>query len=60
MRTAISTALVLFALAAGATPANAQNQGVTFTFGYFAPKGQDSRVAGDVLNADRCLDVSFQ
>ncbi len=60
MRTAISTALVLVALGAGAAPANAQNQGVTFTFGYFAPKGQDSRVAGDVLNADRCLDVSFQ
>jgi hypothetical protein len=60
MRTVISTALVLIALGAGAAPANAQNQGVTFTFGYFAPKGQDSRVAGDVLNADRCLDVSFQ
>ena len=60
MRTAISTALVLVALGAGAVPANAQNQGVTFTFGYFAPKGQDSRVAGDVLNADRCLDVTFQ
>jgi hypothetical protein len=60
MRTAISTALMLVALGAGAVPANAQNQGVTFTLGYFAPKGQDSRVAGDVLNADRCLDVTFQ
>ena len=60
MRTAISTALVLVALGAGAVPANAQNQGVTFTFGYFAPKGEDGRVAGDVLNADRCLDVTFQ
>ena len=60
MKTAISTALMLVALGACAAPANAQNQGVTFTFGYFAPKGQDSRVAGDVLNADRCLDVTFQ
>ena len=60
MRTAIATALMLVALGAGAAPASAQDQGVTFTFGYFAPKGQDSRVAGDVLNADRCLDVTFQ
>ena len=60
MKTAISTALMLVALAFGAAPAQAQDQGVTFTFGYFSPIGQDSRAAGDVLNADRCLDVTFQ
>ena len=60
MRTVISAGLVLVAMAAGAAPARAQNQGVTFTIGYFAPKGQDNRATGDVLNADRCLDTTFQ
>ncbi len=54
-----STGLLIAALAATAAPAQAQDQGFAITFGYFAPRGQDSRVSGDVLNADRCLNVSF-
>lgn len=51
--------LVVAATLVSATPARAQDQGVSFTIGYFAPKGQDSRVTGDVLNADRCINVTF-
>ena len=28
-------------------------------FGYFWPKGEESRASGDVLNANKCLDVTF-
>jgi hypothetical protein len=35
-----------------ASPARAQQQTVNFTIGGFVPKGWDSRVHGDVLNAD--------
>jgi hypothetical protein len=38
MKTAISTALMLVALGGRRRAGYAQNQGVTFTFGYFAPK----------------------
>ena len=54
-----STGLVLAALIGAAAPAQAQDQGFAVTFGYFAPRGQDGRIDGDVLNADRCLNVSF-
>ncbi len=39
-------------LALSSTPARAQ-QSVTFNFGYFAVRGEDSRVAGDVLFENR-------
>ena len=45
------------ALALGAAaPASAQDQAVSFNLGYFALRGADSRVGGDVLNANRCID----
>lgn len=60
MKRLLSVGLVMAGMLVGALPARAQDQGVTFTIGYFAPKGQDSRAAGDVLNAERCINVSFQ
>lgn len=59
MTRVLITGLVVAALGATATPARAQDQGFGITLGYFAPIGQDGRVAGDVLNADRCTDVGF-
>jgi opacity protein-like surface antigen len=59
MKRYLLCALAGAAVMAAAAPAQAQDQGFSFTFGYFAPKGEDSRVTGDVLNADRCLGVSF-
>jgi hypothetical protein len=47
------------AVLAAAPSARAQDQSVAFTIGGFLPRGEDSRVAGDVLNADRCIDTSF-
>jgi opacity protein-like surface antigen len=55
----ISTGLVLLGLVAGAAPAQAQDQGFSISLGYFAPRGADSRVSGDVLNANRCFDTTF-
>ena len=46
-------ALVLCAALASASPALAQQQTVNFTIGGFVPRGEDARVAGDVLNEDR-------
>jgi hypothetical protein len=46
-------ALVLCAALASASPALAQKQTVNFTIGGFVPRGEDARVAGDVLNEDR-------
>lgn len=46
-------------LLVAATPAPAQDQGFSVSLGYFAPRGEDSRVEGDVLNADRCIDTPF-
>jgi hypothetical protein len=51
--------LALMAVIAGAVPAGAQDQGFSVNFGYFWPKGEESRASGDVLNANKCLDVSF-
>jgi hypothetical protein len=51
---------MLVALGAGAAPAYAQNQGVTFTVGYFAPKDRTAASPAMCCNADRCLDVTFQ
>ena len=45
--------LVLCAALASASPALAQQQTVNFTFGGFVPRGEDARVAGDVLNENR-------
>src|SRR4051812_10676704 len=47
------TALVLCAALAFASPALAQQQTVNFTIGGFVPRGEDSRVNGDVLVEDR-------
>jgi opacity protein-like surface antigen len=55
----ISTGMVLLGLLAAATPAQAQDQGFSVSLGYFAPRGEDSRVSGDVLNANRCFDTAF-
>ena len=56
------TAIVL-ALAAGllgvAPVASAQDSSLAINFGYFALRGQDSRVTGDILNAERCIDTTF-
>jgi hypothetical protein len=49
----VVVALLVLAIAAGlAGPASAQ-QAVTFQLGAFMPKGEDSRVAGDVLAVNR-------
>ena len=45
--------LALCAVLASASPALAQQQTVNFTIGGFIPRGEDSRVAGDVLVANR-------
>lgn len=55
----ISTGMVLLGLLAMAAPAQAQDQGFSISVGYFAPRGEDSRVSGDVLNANRCFDTPF-
>lgn len=55
----ISTGMVLLGLVAAAAPAQAQDQGFSVSLGYFAPRGESSRVSGDVLNADRCIDTTF-
>jgi hypothetical protein len=47
------------ALIASVAPARAQDQGFSVNFGYFWPKDVESRTSGDVLNANKCLDVSF-
>jgi hypothetical protein len=51
-RTLTSAALTLAVTLVCAQPARAQ-QTVNFTLGYFAPHGEDARVAGDVINANR-------
>jgi hypothetical protein len=51
------------AVAAGllgtAPAASAQDSSLAVNIGYFALKGQDSRVAGDILNAERCIGTTF-
>lgn len=59
MKRVIIATLAAAALIAGAVPARAQDQGFSVNFGYFWPKGEDSRTTGDVLTANKCLDVSF-
>ena len=51
-RTASSAVLVFAAILICARPAHAQ-QTLNFTLGYFAPLDENSRVSGDVLNANR-------
>lgn len=55
----ISTGMGLLGLLAVAAPAQAQDQGFSISVGYFAPRGEGSRVSGDVLNANRCIDTPF-
>jgi len=55
----ISTGMVLLGLLAASAPAQAQDQGFSVSLGYFAPRGENSRVSGDVLNANRCIDTAF-
>ena len=59
MMRVISTGLVLMGLLAAAPPAYAQDQGFSVSLGYFAPRGENGRVDGDVLNANRCIDTPF-
>lgn len=51
--------LAVVGLAASAVPVQAQDHGFSVSLGYFAPRGEDSRAEGDVLNANRCIDTSF-
>jgi hypothetical protein len=37
--------------------AQAQDHSISINFGYFTPRGEDARVDGDVLNANRCFGV---
>ncbi len=60
MKRLIGAGVMAAAMLAAASPVRAQDQGFSVSLGYFAPIGQDSRTSGDVLNADRCLDVNFQ
>ena len=53
----ISTGMVLLGLLVTSAPAQAQDQGFSISLGYFAPRGEESRVSGDVLNANRCFDT---
>jgi hypothetical protein len=55
----LTTCLVLGGLVLGAAPVAAQEQGVSVSLGYFVLRGEDGRPAGDVLNANRCIDVDF-
>jgi hypothetical protein len=55
----ISTGLLLMGLLAAAPPVQAQDQGFSVSLGYFAPRGENGRVDGDVLNANRCIDTPF-
>jgi hypothetical protein len=59
MKRFIAVPLALMALVAASVPARAQDQGFSVNVGYFWPKGVESRASGDVLNANKCLDVSF-
>jgi len=51
-KTLTHAGLVFLATLACAQPARAQ-QTLNFTVGFFAPTGEDARVAGDIINADR-------
>jgi len=55
----VSTGMALLGLLAASAPAQAQDHGFSISLGYFAPRGDNSRVSGDVLNANRCIDTSF-
>jgi opacity protein-like surface antigen len=58
-RRIIQAGLALAALLAPAVPAAAQDQAIVLNLGYFTVRGEDGRAAGDVLNADRCIDTTF-
>jgi hypothetical protein len=49
--------LMVGAMAAPA--AQAQDQSFGVTLGYFTLRSEDGRTGGDVLNANRCIDVTF-
>ena len=52
--------LGLITTTAMAAPAvEAQDQSISVNVGYFTLRSTDSRADGDVLNANRCIDVSF-
>ena len=55
----ISAGVVGLGVLVSAQPARAQDQGFSVSMGYFLPQGQDGRVSGDVLNANRCIDTAF-
>lgn len=50
----------LISASAVAAPARAQDQSFGVTLGYFALRSEDGREPGDVLNANRCIDVDFE
>jgi opacity protein-like surface antigen len=56
----VVTGLGLVTMMVAAAPAaQAQDQSFSVSLGYFTARGQDSRNAGDVMNANRCIDVTF-
>jgi Outer membrane protein beta-barrel domain len=55
----IISTLAAASVFACALPVRAQDQGFSVNFGYFWPKGVESRTSGDVLIANKCLDVNF-
>jgi hypothetical protein len=52
----IVTSVGLAVALTAAAPAQAQDHTLGFNLGYFTLRGADSRVEGDVLNANRCID----
>ena len=48
----VSGMCVCTAMLAWAQPAQAQQQTVNFTLGYFTPHSEDARTSGDVVNAN--------
>ena len=59
MTRSLLAGLVLGTLTVAAHPVAAQDQGFSVSVGYFAPRGENGRASGDVLNADRCIDTAF-
>lgn len=58
-RRVVSGLGLLVVMTAAAPAADAQDQSLSLGLGYFTARGQDARNAGDVLNANRCIDVTF-
>lgn len=59
VRHLLAAGLAMLAVLSQAAPASAQDQGFSVSLGYFAPRGEGGRAAGDVLNANRCIGTTF-